>query len=62
MESEAVRDYRSNYRFICEECGQPIQPQTPYFISRRYENFRGQRITAFDRVHVKCPEGANAQG
>lgn len=54
-----MTEYRSNYEFICKDCGQPIKPLTPYHVRKRRENFRGKRITEFDRTHVECPEQAS---
>jgi len=50
-----MEEHKSNYEYKCSECGQPINPQTPYRIRKRYETFQANRITTFDRVHVECP-------
>jgi DNA-directed RNA polymerase subunit RPC12/RpoP len=50
------KQYRSNYEYKCAKCGQPIKPRTPYLLRKRYENFHGEKVIAFDREHLECPE------
>ena len=56
MESKDVKTYRSNYEFTCDKCKQPIKPQTPYRYEKYYTDYKGKRVTALWRFHVKCPD------
>jgi hypothetical protein len=50
------RIYRSNYEFKCSKCGQPIKPQSPYYIEQKLITVAGDRIPDIRRVHVECAD------
>ena len=52
-----MREHRSAYEWQCDKCGKPIKPQTPYYLQKYYMIYKGERITAFKRIHVECPKG-----
>lgn len=42
------KEFKSNYEYTCDKCGQPTKPQTPYYLRK------GKK--GFERVHKECPK------
>lgn len=50
-------EYKTHYRNKCDECGQAIEPNTPYYLETVQEDRDGKRVTIFRRRHApKCLE------
>ena len=51
-----TKEYTSEREYICEDCGQPIEPGTKYRYVRDPIDWYGLRVEELKRIHIKCPE------
>lgn len=46
----------SNYEWKCARCPYPIKPGDSYYLLPYKTIYKGEKVTAFKRIHIRCPE------